>query len=144
MATAATQRPVLLQALRNLRSGTRAGAPAEIRLRNVALTMKAKLETMLQEGYSAYTGMAARMNTGQLLKNIHTDISAYVAQTAGPLQHAVDTCAHQIENVEVQRQWTSGTKRGWNDFGEQDISAAVASLDSVIQALRLIPPTNVS
>ncbi len=144
MATAATQRPVLLQALRNLRSGTRAGAPAEIRLRNVALTMKAKLETMLQEGYSAYTGMGPRMATGQLLKNIHTDIAAYTAQTAGALQQAIDTCAHQIEAVQVSRQWTSGTKQGWNDFAEQNLLTAVASLDGVIQALPALPPTNVS
>lgn len=147
MATAATQRPLLLQALRNLRSGTRAGSPVEIRLRNLALTMKAKLEMMIQEGYPAYTGFPQNKNTGTLLRNIHADdLASYMLQTQGALRHAVETCATSIAGVEASRRWGGPppAREGWNDFSEQNLDAVVQSLDTLIQALPALAPTNVS
>lgn len=144
MATAATQRPVLLQALRNLRSGTQAGAPVEVRLRNLALTMKTKLETMVQEGYAAYTGFPQSLNTAQLLRNINRDIAAYSAQTQGALHQAVDTCATAIANVEAGRHWLHQGQDRWRDFAEQDLRTAVTALETLIGALPAPPNTNIS
>ena len=145
MATAATQRPVLLEALRNLRSGTRAGSPVEIRVRNVVSTMKAKLERMLQEGYGAYTGFPHAKNAGQLLRNIHSeDLSGYVAQTQSPLRDALETAIGIIEAVEQNRHWSNKGKEGWDDFSEQDIMIVVNSLQALFGNLPALPPTNVS
>lgn len=135
MATAATQRPVLLQALRNLRSGAQAGAPVETRLRNLALTMKTKVEVMLQEGYASYTGFPQSLNFGQLLRNMRSDIAAYANQTQGPLQQAVNTCAGQVAGVEAGRHWVHQGQDRWRDFSEQDLTTVAASLDTLIQAL---------
>ncbi len=145
MATAATQRPVLLQALRNLRSGTRAGSPVEIRLRNAASTMKAKLERMLQEGYAAYTGFPGNKNTGYYLKNSHSeDLASYVPQTQGGLRQALEATIVVVSGVEARRHWASRGNEGWNDFSEQDIASIVGSLETLLQALPALPPTNVS
>ena len=137
MATAATQRPVLLQALRNLRSGVHAGSPVETRLRNLSLTIKTKIEVMLQEGYGAYTGFPQSLNFGQLLRNIRSDIAAYVNQTQGSLSQAVNTCVAQVAAVESSRHWNYQGQDRWRDFSEQDVTTIVTTLDTLIQA---IPP----
>jgi hypothetical protein len=143
MATAATQRPVLLQALRNLRSGTRAGSPVEIRLRNTASTMKAKLEKTLQEGYAAYTGFPGNKNTGYFLKNSHSeDLASYVPQTQGNLRQALEATIGVVAGVEGHRRWPKG--EGWNDFSQQNIEAIIASLGTLLAALPALPPPNVS
>lgn len=144
MATAATQRPVLLQALRNLRSGVHAGAPAETRLRNLALTMKTKVEVMLQEGYGSYTGFPQSLNFGQLLRNMRSDIATYANQTQGPVQNAVNTCAGQVAGVEGSRRWVHQGQDRWRDFAEQDLTTVVTSLDGLIQALPAQPATPIS
>jgi hypothetical protein len=144
MATAATQRPVLLQALRNLRSGAHAGSPIESRLRNLAMTMKTKIETMLLEGYSAYTGFPQSLNTGQLLRNMRSDIARYAAQTAGSLQTAVNACTSGIGAVENSRHYTTQVRDGWNSFSEQDLTTVVDSLNQLLQALPPLPPTPIS
>lgn len=144
MATAATQRPVLLQALRNLRSGTQAGAPVEVRLRNLALTIKTKLETMKQEGYAAYVGFPQNLNTGQLLRNIQRDISSYSGQTQGALHLAVDACATQVGVVEAGRHWVYQGQDRWRDFSEQDMTSGTTALDTLIGALPALPAANIS
>jgi len=144
MATAATQRPVLLQALRNLRSGVRAGSPVETRLRNLALTMRTKIELMLQEGYGAYTGFPQSLNFGQLLRNIRGDIAGYANQTQGPLQQAVNTCTAGVATVEASRHWVHNGQDRWRDFAEQDLTNVVTNLNDLIQALPPQPPTPVS
>lgn len=143
MATPATQRPLLLQALRNLRSGTRAGSPVEIRLRNLVSTMKAKLETMISEGYPAYTGFPANKNTGTLLRNIHAeDLATYRGQTEGFLRQAIETCTNAIAAVEQNRHWGGPppARDGWNDFSERDLTTVVQSLDALIRALPALAP----
>jgi DNA helicase HerA-like ATPase len=144
MATAATQRPVLLQALRNLRSGVHAGSPVETRLRNLALTMKTKIEVMLQEGYGAYTGFPQSLNFGQLLRNIRGDIAGYANQTQGPLQQAVNTCSAGVATVEASRHWVHNGQDRWRDFAEQDLTNVVTNLNDLIQALPPQPPTPVN
>lgn len=145
MATAATQRPVLLHALRNLRSGTRAGSPVEIRLRNAASTMRAKLERMLQEGYAAYTGFPGNKNTGNFLHNCHSeDLASYAPQTQGVLRQALEATIAVVSSVEARRHWASKGNEGWNDFSEQDITNVTNSLETLLQTLPALPPTNVS
>jgi hypothetical protein len=144
MATAATQRPLLLQALRNLRSGTRAGSPVEIRLRNLVLTMKAELETMVQEGYGSYTGFPQNKNAGTLLRNIHReDLPSYIAQKQGRLREAIEACASTIAGIEERRHWSRGNSEGWNDFSEHDLDLVVQGLGTLVQALPALAPTNV-
>jgi DNA helicase HerA-like ATPase len=143
MATAATQRPLLLQALRNLRSGVRAGSPVEIRLRNTASTMKAKLERILQEGYGAYAGFPGNKNTGYFLKNCHSeDLASYVPQTAGEMRQALEGSIGLIAAVEGGRRWAKG--EGWNDFSEQNLQIVVDSLNTLLGTLPTLPPANVS
>jgi DNA helicase HerA-like ATPase len=144
MATAATQRPVLLQALRNLRSGVAAGSPVETRLRNLVLTMRTKVEIMLQEGYSAYTGFPQRQGCGQLLRIMRGDIAAYASQTEGALQLAINTCAEEIAAVHDTRYWDYKGQDRWNDFSEQDLTAVVGSLNDLIGTLPPQPATPVS
>jgi DNA helicase HerA-like ATPase len=144
MATAATQRPVLLQALRNLRSGVHAGSPVETRLRNLALTMKTKIELMLQEGYGAYTGFPQSLNCGQLLRNIRSDIATYANQVQGILLQTVNVCATAIGNVETSRHWVYNGQDRWRDFTEQDLTTVVAELNNLIGALPPQPATPVS
>ena len=143
MATAATQRPVLLQALRNLRSGTRAGSPVEIRLRNTASTMKAKLEKSLQEGYVAYADFPGNKNTGYFLRNSHSeDLPSYVPQTQGRLRQALEATVGVVAAVEEHRRWPRG--EGWNAFSQQDLSIIIASLETLLAALPPLPPASVS
>jgi hypothetical protein len=144
MATAATQRPVLLEALRNLRSGTRAGAPVEIRLRNLILTMKARLESIRQEGYAAFTGFPQCQNVGQLLRNMQRDVAALSAGTQGALHQALDTCVASLASVERARYWNYQGQDRWRDFLDQDLGTAIAALDGVIAALPPLPAANVS
>jgi hypothetical protein len=127
------QRPLLLRALRELRSGSPTSEPVERRVGRLARGYWNLLQVLIAQGPEGYTNFPGNRNCGDLLRNIVSGCSQYTLQTTGPLRAAVTTLVSVAQTVITARAWQNGN--GFNAFSEPDLQQTAAQLEAVLTAL---------
>ncbi len=121
-----TQRPLLLNSLREMRAGKVLREPIEMRLSRRLRTYKAKLEERIAAGLDGY-------RVAPLLTNIVTDSQAYCADLTGTLQTQVDSVGKKSSGLLQNNAWQN--KKGFNDFSEHVIRDLVGDIQKILDNL---------
>jgi len=124
-----TQRPLLQDALRNLRSGRPIRMNIENRLIARCRALKSFLNQFNGTGTINYRDI---QNCGQLLSRFHHDIISYDYSSSPSLQSHVTTISLELENLLNSRFWQSANSSGYNAFGDEDISLAINFCDRIL------------
>jgi len=130
------QRPLLLQALRDMRAGQILTEPVERRVGRLFSSYKWTLESLIAQGTSGYAGWPANRNCGNLLSNIATDAESYENITQGSLAHSLSSLKGISKATGDRKHWKTQNSEGYNDFNETEIRGA---LDAIIQVLSILP-----
>lgn len=129
------QRPLLLRALRELRSGAQVSEPTERRIKRLFGFYLTTVRSLITQGPVGYVGFPNNRNFGGLLQNIATDAASYGGLTNGSLDAsltALNTVARAVAN---SRYWKTANKDGYNDFSETDLVKVADQLNLVIENL---------
>jgi DNA helicase HerA-like ATPase len=138
-AAPAAQRPLLLRALREMRSGVELTDPLEKRLSRVFNTRLRQIRSIVGQGPVAYTDLRQASNCGRILKAIAKEASAY-AEEPSDLSDKLRDLASTADEVAEASRWTSKTgTEGYNQFNEVDLESVVESLESVVNELPTLP-----
>jgi len=129
------QRPLLLRALREMRSGVESTDPIEKRLMRVFGTRLRQLRSILAQGPTAYTEFPHVNKCGKILRALTQEASEY-SQESEEFSEALETVAEIAESVASSCAWTSraGTE-GFNPFNEIDLTRVVENLQPIIDDL---------
>lgn len=141
-ATSATQRPILLQALRDLRSGEHLSENSEAKISRVLRSYKAELERYRFEGISTLSGFPGRQNVGNTLTNLSKDIKAYASEVDTTLQDLLAKLTQTIDKLLKQRSWQNANGSGFNAFADSDLLQIDNSINPVLQKLPKENQTN--
>lgn len=137
------QRPLLLQALRDLKSGNLAGVPGEVLVRRHIYSYRLLIDALLARGPAAFAGdPGPRRQCGELLDNIAADCGEMSTRLDGELAATLIDIAATAQGVANHRR----SNNGWfNGFTVQDIVAVQVALQSfldlVVDALATIQIT---
>ena len=140
------QRPILLQALRDMRAGAALKEPSVAQIRRLLKGYATLLETRVASGPAGYTGTREASNTGRLLSNIADDVTSRATELtdAPPLKAGLEKLAKVASDTANLRHWDKDRTRrdrGFNDFGELEIRQV---LKSISDSLAKLPATEVS
>ncbi|KSV75584.1 hypothetical protein N185_17240 [Sinorhizobium sp. GW3] len=114
------QRPLLLQALRELKNGELEGTPRETIVRRYIYSYRVMIDAMLAEGASRYAGSAAnRRQCGALLDNIAADCGGMADSVDGEHRTTLEEISAAIAEIANSRR--SGD--WFNAFSVQDIES---------------------
>jgi len=138
-AAPAVQRPLLLQALREMRSGARLLEPAERQAARLIRSYKTRIESRIAQGMSGYQGFPESKECGNQIRNLATDSQTYAEKTQGKLSDALQTLAHTADRLANTRHWQSTKSEGYNDFNETELRGTIDSIDNVLSQLPLQP-----
>ena len=126
------QRPLLLQALRDLRSGARLSEPVERQAVRLIRSYKNLISSRVARGVTGYSGFPESKNCGNQIKNLATDSKTHAEKTAGELSHALDTLADAADSLVNNRYWPSAKGGGYNDFNETELQDILLKIDDVL------------
>lgn len=126
------QLPLLLQALRDMRSGARLLEPAERQAARLLRSYKAMFEARIARGVSGYQGFPENRNCGNQLRNLATDAQTHAANVAGQLQQALQELASVTDGVASGRHWQTANSEGYNDFSETDLRNIVGAINTAL------------
>lgn len=129
------QRPLLLQALRDLRSGARLAEPAERQAARLMRSYKASLTTRIAAGVTGYQGFPEAKNCGGQLKNLSTDAQTHATKTQGEFSQALQTIGSAADQLASIHHWQSARSEGYNDFNETELRSIVEHLDNALLRL---------
>lgn len=128
------QRPLLQEALRNLRSNTQVTLTTENRL---IVRCKALRAYLLQFAGTGASGFPHNNNCGQQLSRFIEDITFYTQSLAGDIKTRIERAAAGISEVIESRKWTSGSRIGFNDFGDNDLITVGQWVENILQGFSL-------
>jgi len=139
-AAPAVQRPILLQGLRDMRSGIALREPVEVQVGRLLRGYKHLLESRVAAGPQGFTGTREASNTGRLLTNIAEDSQNRSSElpTSNQIRAALEDLMTEAGNTADSRHWDGDRNRrnrGFNDFDESDIRRTLAKIDSVLEML---------
>lgn len=128
-----TQRPLLTQALRNLRAGRVVREPAHTKIVRQLRLYRSKLNAYRADGSGAsFTGFPGAKNAGQTLQNLSSVLQSYIALVpAGPQQRALQALINAANQAVTRRIWPNGN--GFNDFAVIDFEPIVPLCDDAEQ-----------
>lgn len=129
------QRPILLQALRDMRAGQALTEPIERQVNRLFRSYKSRLEGRIAQGTTGYTGFPENRNCGCQLNNIAIDAGNYVTSVQGDLKSELEALRKTAETTAQAKHWTSQNSEGYNDFNETDIRKVLIAITSVLQVL---------
>jgi hypothetical protein len=125
------QRPLLLQGLRELKSGQMEGVPREAMIRRYLVSYSTRISAMLNTGTLAFGGSARpRFECARLLETVASDCTQFAGEVEDPTRSGLGTIAATTTGVVDSRR--SGVY--FNDF-------AVADLESVRNAINTLADT---
>lgn len=125
------QRPVLMQGLRELKSGQMEGVPREAMIRRYLVSYSTRISALLNTGTQAFAGgTRQRFECARLLETIASDCTQFAGEVEEPTSTKLATIATTTTGVVDSRR--SGNY--FNDF-------AVADLESVRDALNTLAQT---
>ncbi|RJQ50263.1 MAG: ATP-binding protein [Desulfobacteraceae bacterium] len=129
------QRPLLLQALRDMRSGARLSEPAERQAARLMRSYKAIFEGRIAQGASGYQGFPENKNCGNQVKNLATDTQTHAENTQRQFSQALQEVALFAEQLASRRHWKSANSEGYNDFSETELREVIIVIDNVLTQL---------
>lgn len=127
------QRPLLLQALRDLRSGARLTEPAERQASRLIRSYKTLISGRIAQGVTGYQNFPGNKDCGNQIRNLSTDAQTHATRTQGTLASALRSLADSADRLARTRQWQNGN--GYNDFNETELRGIVNSIDQVLAQL---------
>lgn len=137
-AAPSVQRPLLLQALRDLRSGARLAEPAERQAARLVRSYKVALEARVAQGVSGYQGFPQNKNCGEQLLNVGADAELHAGDVqVGQLRDALARLADAARAVAARRHWETREKQGFNDFSERDLREVLMAIEAVLGQLEV-------
>lgn len=131
-ASAGVQRPLLLRALRDLKSGKQTAMSIEVRAARLFRCYRTLFESIRAEGPNAYTGWPGSRNCGELLVNMSDDAANYAGQITENLAGPMSAVANEAKARAQQRHWETNASSGYNSFSETDISAVLQKLELLV------------
>jgi hypothetical protein len=130
------QRPLLLEALRLIRSGTPLEDTKAHRMAGLFAGRKAHLETLLGKGPSAYSEFPQSKNVAEVLRRLGEEAEQHSAATSGDIHEHLLAVQECVAAVLARREYTYGKGlRGINALGEADLKEPVAALDGLMPLL---------
>lgn len=142
-AAPAVQRPLLLQALRNLRSGARLSEPVERQVSRLIRSYKTLISGRIARGAGGYQGFPENKNCGNQVRNVMTDARTYAERTQGQLSIALQTLATSAEQLANRHYWHTANSEGYNDFNETEVRDILGGIDNVLSQLPQEPGEDV-
>ena len=125
-----TQRPLLQEALRNLRSNRQITLTGEKRLMVRCKSLKSFL---LQFAGTGASGFPKNKDCGQQLSRFIEDISHYCSTLTGEIKVRTEKAVTEISTVIDVRKWESGVKSGFDDFSDKDIEDVNKVIEHIIE-----------
>ena len=127
------QRPLLLQGIRELKSGEAEVAPREAIVGRYLTSFSLRISSMLAQGIQTFSGLpAARMTCGKFLENIVSDTAEFAASLPTGKESAnLSSISMAVSTIVESRR--SGN--WFNDFSVKDLETIRSQLDNLIQTL---------
>lgn len=126
------QRPLLLQGIRELKSGNSAGVPRDGLIRRYLTSYATRVSALLNAGTPAFAGeLRARMNCGRMLENVAADCAQFSSELAEPVASQLVATADVAKAVVDSRR----SKQYFDDFSVTDLESVRTSLISVAEVL---------
>jgi DNA helicase HerA-like ATPase len=127
------QRPLLLQGIRELKSGRRGNVPREAIIRRYVGSYSTRVSAMLSQGTHAFAGSPlARFTCAGLLGCIVQDLMHCASSIEqGQLASQLEAASRQVESLIDSRR--SG--KYFNDFSIEDLETVRGALEGLTQAL---------
>lgn len=137
-ATPATQRPLLLQAVRNLRAGRELKDTPEQKLAHVAAGYRSILEGFIAGGVERFgNDFGTRMSCGGMLRNVVEDLSLSTGKVDGAdeaIEEVIDVAAGVAD--EQSFPYKSGKNgEGFNGFTAEQLDRVRDSLSALLESL---------
>jgi len=130
------QRPLLLQGLRELKSGRPDGVPREVTIRRYLISYIARISQLLSVGVSAFSGAPrARFDCARLLESLAEDLQEFSATVDDPLRTSLSGAATDVSGIVDNRR--SG--QYFNDFTVADLETARTKITDITTSLPDIP-----
>ena len=129
------QRPILLQALRDMRAGRAVTEPVERKIGRLFGSYKSLLESRIALGAKGYAEFPFSNQCGQLLVSISEDAAKYELITTEAQQSNLIELKDASENTANSKRWTSPKGTGYNGFSETEIENVLNKLNSVLNIL---------
>lgn len=126
------QRPLLMQGLRELKSGQMEGVPREAMIRRYLVSYSTRISAMLNIGTQAFAGGARqRFECARLLETTASDC----VQFAGEVEEPASTALAKI--AETTTEVVDGRRSGnyFNDFAVADLESVRNALDTLAKTL---------
>jgi uncharacterized protein len=134
-ASARVQRPVLTQALRNLRLGLASPTSQEGQLATLILAYRVSVSAALNSGPDYWAAaLPGRMNTGGLLASFRSTLQPQLDPATSWHDAAIELCDH-LEDLEREL-FRNGY---WNAFNKPQLLAVIEGADRLLE--QLPPPT---
>lgn len=125
------QRPLLMQGLRELKSGQMEGVPREAIIRRYLVSYSTRISAMLNIGTTAFAGgVRQRFECARMLETIASDCAQFSAEVEA-LQTEFANIAHTTTATVNRRR--SG--QYFNDFSVSDLEAVRTVLDALAEQL---------
>ncbi|MBZ5644557.1 MAG: ATP-binding protein [Acidobacteriia bacterium] len=126
------QRPLLMQGLRELKSGQMEGVPRTAMIRRYLISYSTRISAMLNSGTIAFAGGARqRFECARLLQSIAGDCAQFAGETEDPASAALATLSETATQVVDNRK--SGNY--FNDFAVSDLESVRNPLNELAQTL---------
>lgn len=126
------QRPLLLQGLRELKSGRTEGVPREAIVRRYLMSYVARIAQMLSIGTSAFAGGARqRFECARMLERLAEDAEEFAGTVEDPAQSALVALATVVTTVVDSRR----SQQFFNDFSIADLERVRGELTQLANTL---------
>jgi len=134
-----TQRPLLNQALRNMRAGREAHEPAERTAARLLGVYRTRLNAIIADG--SFIGFPARQDTGSLLSSLAESASALAAKIGqGDKREALENLAEATSQLLQNREnYRKNNKINYHDFSLDDFDEVIHLFDEAQDALPMAP-----
>ena len=129
------QRPLLLRALRDMRSGARLSEPTERQAARLIRSYKTMIAGRIAQGATGYQGFPENKNCGNLIRNLATDMQTHAANTQGSFSASIQRVASIADQVASTRHWQGATSAGYNDFNETELREIIEFIDIALAEL---------
>ena len=128
------QRPLLMQGLRELKSGNIEGVPREAMIRRYLASYSARITAMLNSGTQAFAGSPRqRFECAHLLECVASDCLAFAGELEAQeaTSNGFADAARLISDIIEQRK----SRQFYNDFSVVDLESARDRVDTLVQEL---------
>jgi uncharacterized protein len=142
-----TQRPILMQALRNLRAGRVAREPVHTKVVRQLRLYRSKVNVFLADaGGASYSGFPGSKNAGTAIQNLSIVMQELVPRfDADAQQQGLQALIGAADALVARRFWTGrNNSSGFNDFNIVDFAPFDALFATALQAFPTIAEENMT